>query len=225
VDLASEQLLDVDPLLSGVQSIELAGTFPKLKMQVLAQQRQLLVGATGGTFDAGGIEIIDLDTLTSQGLVIREADGLTGADLGPFVMVSPEEGYLAFTTDFTLSSHLQKFSISAGVDPAPLHVAVDYLAPELEFEPRSNTLFFPHGGGVESGVHVFDAATGQRLTANPMLTSGPPTDLVVLSEPICSTATAILSAMTLLVVGGRRRVLRRSASGNALTVRNAWTPA
>jgi hypothetical protein len=56
VDLASNQLVDVDPGRAGLQAIELDGTFPKMKMQVVEQTGKLLVSATGGFFDDGGIE-------------------------------------------------------------------------------------------------------------------------------------------------------------------------
>ena len=100
-----------------------------------------------------GIEVIDLDNLQSLGLVIREADGFTGADLGAFVMVNPERGYLAYTTDLILSSHLQGFRLSGGVDPLPqVYGTVNYFAVTIEFDPQSNTFFFPTGGTDSDGV-------------------------------------------------------------------------
>jgi hypothetical protein len=89
VDVTTGQLVDVDPIVSGIQAIQLAGTPPKRSMQLVPQSRRLLLSATGDFFDEGGIEIIDLDALRSLGLVVRESDGLTGADIGPFVMVTP----------------------------------------------------------------------------------------------------------------------------------------
>jgi hypothetical protein len=181
VDLDSEQLIDVDPGRDGVQAIELAGTFPKTKMQVVEPMRKLFVSATGAFFDAGGIEVIDLDNLQSEGLAIREADDFTGADLGPFVMVGPDRGFLAYSTDLLLSSHLHQFSLAGGVDPTELAVALDYFSPAIEFDPGTNTVFFPVGGSVENGLHVFDAHTGAMLNRQLIPTSGPPTDLIVLA--------------------------------------------
>jgi hypothetical protein len=83
-------------------------------MQVIPETRQLFVSATGGSFDDGGIEIIDLDELKSLGLVLRESDGNLGADVGAFFMVTPDRGYVVVTTDFELSSHLTPFSLSNG---------------------------------------------------------------------------------------------------------------
>jgi hypothetical protein len=206
VDIASEQLLDVDPVAPGPQAIELLGTAPKHKMQVAPGTRQLFVGATGAVFDDGGIEVVDLDTLGSQGLVIHEADQLTGADIGPLVMVTSEDGYLAYSTDFTISSHVHPFTVGDGVEPDPIYEAVDYLAPTIEFDPRSNSIFFPVGRGVENGVHVFDAATGQQLTTSLIPTIGPPTDLTILPavpEPSTVAFAIVLGAM--LPMGRRSR--------------------
>jgi hypothetical protein len=132
IDLRTETLIDVDPDTPGVQAITLQGTSPKHRMQVVPGTRMLFVSATGGFFDQGGIEAIDLDALGSRGLVIRESDGLTGADLGPFVMVDADRGFLVYSTDLDLSSHLQPFSLTKGVDPGRnLHVSVGYAVPAL----------------------------------------------------------------------------------------------
>jgi hypothetical protein len=181
LDLESKDLVDVDPEREGVQAIGLAGTFPKMKMQVVEQTQKLFVSATGAFFDAGGIEVIDLDNLRSEGLAIREADDFTGADLGAFVMVGPDRGFLAYSTDLLLSSHLHQFSLAGGVDPTELAVALDYFSPAIEFDSGTNTVFFPIGGSLENGLLAFDATTGARLSDQLIPTSGPPTDLIVLA--------------------------------------------
>lgn len=186
VDTATEQLVDVDPATPGVQAVELQGTAPKGKMQIIPQTRRLFVSASGDFWDEGGIEMIDLDTLQSVGMAVREADGQVGADLGAFVMVSPERGYLVFSTDLLLSSHLVPFTKSGGVEPGPeLHFSLGYFAPTLVYDPETDTFFFPEGGFDGYGVHVFDAFTGTRLTPEPLATSGQPTDLVLLSDFDC----------------------------------------
>jgi hypothetical protein len=181
MDLETERLIDVDPRREGVQAIELVGTFPKMKMQVVEQTRKLFVSATGAFFDAGGIEVIDLESLQTEGLAIREADDHTGADLGAFVMVSPDRGFLAYSTDLLLSSHLHPFSLTAGVDPNELSVALDYFSPAIEFDADTNTVFFPLGGSLENGIHAFDAKSGARLSDRVIPTTGPPTDLTLVA--------------------------------------------
>jgi hypothetical protein len=149
-------------------------------MQIAPGTRRLFVSATGGFFDAGGIEVIDLDGLRSLGLVIREADGFTGADLGAFVMVTAQRGFLVYSTDLDLSSHLKPFSLSGGVEPGPeLHVSVGYFVPALAHDARTRTLFVPDGVFGRQGVLLFDADSGDRLTTEPLPTQGPPTDLLL----------------------------------------------
>jgi hypothetical protein len=200
VDLASNQLVDVDPGRAGLQAIELDGTFPKMKMQVVEQTGKLLVSATGGFFDDGGIEVVDLDSLRSEGLAIREDDDFTGADLGAFVMVGPEDGFLVYSTDLLLSSHLHQFSLARGVDPTELAVALDYFSPAVEFHDPTNTVFFPLGGSLENGLLAFDATTGARLTDQLIATSGPPTDLIALAAVPEPTGLVIALVATLASV-------------------------
>ena len=181
VDVRTETLIDVDPVLPGIQAIELQGTSPKHRMQIDPASRSLFVSATGGFFDEGGIEVIDLDTLTSRGLVIRESDGLTGADLGPFVMVDGDRGFLVYSTDLDLSSHLQPFSLSRGVDGGPnLNVSVGYAVPSLAHDSRRDLFFVPDGVHDRQGVHVFDVESWQRLSDKPTAVTGLPTDILLL---------------------------------------------
>ncbi len=180
VDLRTEQLVDADATLGGVQGIRLTGTSPKHRMQVIPKSGRLLVSATGGFHDKGGLEEIDLANLRSLGLAIREEDGMVGADLGPFVLISRDQGYLVYSTDLDLSSHLKPFSLTWGVDPDPeLHVSVGYAVPALEHDPRTDTLFVPDGTFDSQGVLVFQASTGERLAPRPIPSSGPPTDLMM----------------------------------------------
>jgi len=97
------------------------------------------------------------------------------------VMVKPEFGYLTFSTDLLLSSHLHAFRPFVSVDPNELHVSLNYFAPALTHDPLTNTLYVPHSFS-EDGVHVFNAATGQQLTPQPTPTSGHVTDLLLLSR-------------------------------------------
>ncbi len=178
VDASTGGLIDADPVQPGVQAIDLAGMAPKGKMQIVPSLQRLFCSATGDFFDAGGIETVDLDTLQSAGMVIQEADEQTGADLGPFVMVQPDRGYLVYSTDFVISSHLFGFSVPGGVDSgSELHISLGYFAPVLAHDPNTHTLFVPQAGFSPSGVQVFDAATGAPLTSDAIPTTGPPVDL------------------------------------------------
>ncbi len=213
VDLATEELIDVDPVTAGVQAIELEGTSPKYKMQVVPETRRLLVSASGVFWDEGGLEMIDLDTLRSLGLVLREADSIMGADLLAFVLVTPDRGYLTYSTDFANSSHLMPFNLSGEVGLETFET-LDYFTPTLGFDPQSNTIFFPHGGLGQHGVYVLDADTGELLTPDPIPTTGRPTDLVLIADGSGEQAVPTLSGsglvvMALLLCAGATTLLAR----------------
>ena len=66
VDLASEQLVDVDPVAAGVQGVALLGAPPRFAMQVLGDT--LFVRTTDSLHDVrGGVERVDLTRLPSTG--------------------------------------------------------------------------------------------------------------------------------------------------------------
>ncbi|MHC4697050.1 MAG: YncE family protein [Planctomycetota bacterium] len=215
VDLASETLIDVDPTTEGVQAIELEGTAPKYKMQIVPETRRLFVSASGFFWDEGGLEMIDLDALQSLGLVLREADGLIGVDLLAFVLVAPDRGYLTFSTDFAPSSHLTSFTLEGEVNYIPFET-VGYFTPTLGFDSQSNTIFFPDGGKVPPGVYVLDAATGALLTPEPIPTTGHPTDLVLIAggsgdEPVPALSGWGLAVTGLLLLTSAALILARRA--------------
>jgi hypothetical protein len=186
VDLATETLVDADPMMPGTQCIALLGTAPKGKMQVDATTRRLIVSATGSLHDAGGIELIDLDAFTSLGFAVDEGAQNAGADVGAFVMTTSSFGYFSFSTDFAPSSHLHTFTFPNSGDFGPeLQTTLLYVVPHILHDPVTDLLFWPEGGQVAPGVLVFDAATGARLTTQPVPTTGNPTDLELLCGESC----------------------------------------
>ncbi len=88
IDLASEAIVDADPVQRGEQSIALAGSEPRFKMQIIPETNRLMLSATGALLDAGGLETIDLDTLQSEGLALEDQRGGVGVnDLGSLTLV------------------------------------------------------------------------------------------------------------------------------------------
>lgn len=180
VDVATEQVVDVDPIAPGMQGIALQGTPPKHKMQLRPGSNELVLSASGDLFDFGGIERVDLITLQSVGFIVQEFVDDVGADLGSFVLVDQARGYLVFSTDLLPSSHLREFTISGGVTTdMDAYASVSYLVPSMVHDVPTNTLFFPDGGSVVRGVHVFDAETAERLTKDLLVTDGVPTDILI----------------------------------------------
>lgn len=183
VELATETLLDVDPQRPGLQAIELQGTAPQLKMQLMPSAHRLFVSATGEFHDDGGIEAIDLHALQSLGLVAAEQGGdAFGAQVGAFRMLSATHGYLTFSTDLALSSHTFGFSQAGGMEldhwlePDSLH----YFVPHLPYDAATDTIFVPMLAGEQTGVNAFRAETAEPLSDVPIPTTGPISDLIVI---------------------------------------------
>lgn len=183
VDLASETLVDLDPGTAGTQGIELDGTAAKHKMQIVPSTDTLYVSASGTFFDAGGLEAVDLVTLQTNGLILQEAKGRIGADLGSFVLTRPTVGYLVFSTDLIQSSHLVDFT-TAGVVNSDSEIIsiVEYRAPTILHDTTSDTIFLPQGVIGANGVHVFAAADATPLTSTPAPLPGLPTDLTLVCD-------------------------------------------
>ncbi len=201
VDLATEQLIDVDPKAPGIQALELQGTAPKFKMQIVESTRRLFVSASGEFFDAGGIEMIDLDTLATLGLVVHEEDDMVGADLGAFVLVTPERGYLTFSTDLTLSSHMVEFTVSGGVfSSGALFETVGYFVPTLPHDAPSDTMYFPDGGSFPSAVHALSAADGSHLATVTLGANMLPTDVLVIPPATSGPAVPASSTWGMLIL-------------------------
>jgi hypothetical protein len=93
-------------------------------------------------------------------------------------MTTPDVGYLTFSTDLLLSSHLVRFEAGRGVVSGELHVTLNYFVPALLHDRRTGQLFLLDGGVRPSGVFVFDAESGARSTETPIETGGVPSDAV-----------------------------------------------
>ncbi len=114
--------------------------------------------------------------------MIPEAEGNTASDLGSFVMVALDHGFLVSSTDFAPSSHLARFSLDGGVQPEELFVTVPYRVPTMVHDPQTHTIFIPDGGSA-NGVWIFDADTGEKLNRDPLPLGGPATDIELLCDP------------------------------------------
>jgi hypothetical protein len=83
-------------------------------------------------------------------------------------------GFLNYSTDLLLSSHLHRFD--TGVEFEELSVALDYEAPSLEHALHDHSLFVPK----TDGIVVFDSRTGDALLAEPVATDAPASDIVLM---------------------------------------------
>jgi hypothetical protein len=167
VDLETETLIG---------AIELVGPAPRLRMHVDGDNGFMLVSATDGdhlNLD-GGVELVDLDALSSEGFVLAESELVA---LGGFVMKRATQGYYLSHTDIVPSNHLRSFTIAGGPDPGPEIVfdAGVYLD-ALLFDPETDLLFMPAATG---GLYVVDTTTDTQITAEPIPLPGLPVDQVI----------------------------------------------
>ena len=91
VDVMTDQVVDVDANTTGVQGIVMAGKNPAGAVQ---RGSKWFLSAVN-TFDDltdGGIEVIDLTNLRSEGVVLGEM--ALGGNLSSLAMVSDDEGYV-----------------------------------------------------------------------------------------------------------------------------------
>jgi DNA-binding beta-propeller fold protein YncE len=183
IDITTNAIVDVDPVAPGVQAIALTGLNPFGQMRIDETERRLYVPEPGVYQTAdGGIDAVDLDTFDALGFITTEAQ--LGGDLGPFDFASFTEGFaVAGAFDFS-TYRLVRFSRATGNVLGTLYTTTG-LIPDIECDPPSSQAFLADRRVTAPGVHVFDLATGNRLTGAPINVGLPPADLVVVrQEPV-----------------------------------------
>jgi hypothetical protein len=176
VDLVSEQLIDVDARTPGIQGIALSGAPPRFKMQIVGDT--LFVSTTDSLYDErGGIERVDLNSLTSVGYAITEATG--HSDMGGFVMLDAKRGYYVYHTDLLTSTHLVSFSVEDGPVPGNLIDLLGDTVDVLVYDPSRQRVYLPSGSSVnDPGLYAFSTET-DTLVGPPLDTGFRPWDVVL----------------------------------------------
>jgi hypothetical protein len=176
----SDRVVDVDPNAAGVQGIALAGR-PDFDMPAdcaagilyVAEPEPLMQGG-------GGYEQVDLGTLTARDLPID-----TGAQVGGFEIVGPDQYWLITHTDFGpgASSHLTFFGATS---PDTHNTFASEHVDDLALDRDEDLLFFPDpcapapsNPSCDAGVHIFHAHTGARASAKAIDPGFAPIEVVV----------------------------------------------
>jgi CorA-like Mg2+ transporter protein len=176
IDLPTRTIVDADPVEPGVQAIALAGYWPDHRMQVESAARRLYVSTPGPRLDvSGGVEEIDLDSLTRLGFLVSEE--ALSVDVGGFVLVSATRGYYIGHTDIIPSSHLTSFSRPDGTRLTEAYTGILYVNDNVAYDAATGQVFFPDS--YQGGIHVFDAFTDAQLTTTAIPTGEAPIDLLV----------------------------------------------
>eukprot|EP00913_Durusdinium_trenchii_P005992 g5604.t1 len=173
IDIETGALIDADEQRPGVQAIELGGPHPRLKMRVLDGPRRLYISSSGAdpytVWPPGGMDEVDLESLTSLGLVFSEMDAANISAIWPLTTTS---GILIFHTDIIASAHLAAYSV-APYTSEQIHNELFGYVEVLEYDGETERLFMPT---LDGQVRVFDAVRRSTL-AIPEIGGGVATDI------------------------------------------------
>lgn len=157
----NDRVIDIDPATPGTQGIALAG-LPAFDMPVDCDAGLLLIAEPAPLIQGGGgYEQVDLAALIASELPID-----TGAEVGGFEVVGPDQYWLITHTDFGpgASSHL---SFISGVPADTYNTFASEHVNDLAFDRDADLVFFPDpctpgpaNLSCDTGVHVFHAHTG-----------------------------------------------------------------
>jgi len=176
IDITTNQIVDVDPGMPGVQGITLTGLNPTGEMVYDGEAGTIDVAEVGNylTLD-GGIERVDCDALAAEGFIVTEA--ALGGDVGVFDRAGTT-GFVAVSDDWFFTIRLVSFSTNTGAPIDTLYTTDGYV-PDVECDVESGQVFLADRKATAPGVQIFDIPSGAKLTASPRNTGLPPADLVV----------------------------------------------
>ncbi len=177
IDTATDQVMDLngDMSINGDDKIVLTGRNP-FGMQYLAETKHLYV-ANVGTFstadDFGGIEVVNPQTLKSEGFFLKDND--FGGPLGTFRIFSDTIAY-ATVFDASFNNFVAPFNISTGqIGSALTGIGSGYI-PRLAFD-QNGVLYAADRDTNNPGVQIFDTTTNQKIEG-PIDTGLPPNDIL-----------------------------------------------
>ncbi len=176
-DITTEQWVDMDAAVAGVQPISLLGSNPNTDLVLdleFGSDAKLLVGCVGnyGVTD-GGIELVNLSTGLSEGFAVTEAD--LGGDLTRFAR--GETGLYAIVADGGFNTAV-KFINDADGFVSLISQGSGFVFSDVAIMP--DDLRFLADRTVEaSGLRVFDAVSFTELTTNAINTGLAPATFVL----------------------------------------------
>ena len=167
-----------------VASITLTGTNPFAESAGLTADPAtgtLLVTEVGefARVDDGGVERIDLATLTAGGFFVSESD--LGGNITDVVIVDDHHAY-AIVLDATARSRVVRFDPTTRQLVATLVSADDFLV-DIDLGPDGETLYLTDRTLRRPGIRRFAIASDAELTPAPIDTGLPPFDVVFVAGP------------------------------------------
>ena len=174
VDVTTDLLVDADADTEGVQGIVMAGKNPGAAAQRGSKWFLSAVNSYTDLTD-GGIEVIDLVNLRSEGIVLDEAT--VGGNLSSLVMASDNEGYAVVTDENFVNTvkrlDLATQSVSRGLDglSGGFVPGLGLFGTRLYILDQGT-----FGDPASAGVKVYDVNTDELL-AGPISTGLPPSSI------------------------------------------------
>ena len=172
VDVMTDQVVDANT--AGVQGIVMTGKNPAGAVQ-RGDKWFLSAVNTFGDLTDGGIEVIDLVNLRSEGVVLGETD--LGGNLSSLAMVSDDEGYVV-VLDASFANAVKRFDLAMQSVSADLSGVSGGYIPDLGVFGRR--LYILDQGSfadpTSAGVRVYDVKT-DALVAGPISTGLPPSGI------------------------------------------------
>lgn len=194
-DMALEIWVDVDPGTPELDGIVLTGESPYTQMELTSDRLHLRVGCNGSYFVLdGGVEIVDLAARVSLGYEVTEAT--LGGDLLDFETVDDTLAYVA-VSDLSFHTSVRSYNPTTGGDVVVVAAAAEYAYVDVAYD-GGNQLYVCDRSLAAPGLRVFDAGTGQELTAQPVNTGLPPFLVVLpLDEALTSAPPSLAANLTL----------------------------
>ncbi len=173
IDTDVDTVLDVNPALPGVQGITLTYKDPVTTFSYDRNTGRLMIGCVGafGATD-GGIEAIDVNTLTAQGSVIGE--GALGGDLGDFEVLSATHAY-AIVSDASFNTQLVSWNPTTHLKLTTIASPGGFSLSDCALNDRGE-LYLANNGFSAPGLYVYRAGI-DTLIAGPISTGLPPNQI------------------------------------------------
>jgi hypothetical protein len=188
IDVASNEIVDVDASAPGVQGIELPATNPYRDL-LFDEDSGLIYVACCGSWGAldGGIVKIDPDALEATGFVTTESQ--LGGNLYDFTLPLSGRAYAVISTSSpTWQQFCVSFDWTTGAKIGNVWKPGGYSVMDVEVHAGSAQLFLADRSYAAPGVRVFDALDGSQLTSAPIGASLPPHDILIVGDEIASVA-------------------------------------
>lgn len=188
LDLATRTWVDCNPSLPGVQGILLAATNPYC--EPVRDGDRLLIGCTGyyGLLD-GGVDVVDLGGLVSLGLEVTETQ--LGGDLVDLVAGVGNRRHAVVSNTSTFATALKVYTPGGTV--TLLNQATGFHHADIAFDGDFQVFVADRRPG-QTGIRVFDAASGAQLTSAPIATGLPPAYIALPSaRPVSAPALPLVS--------------------------------